>query len=180
MPRSGPRTLHKYSDEFKQTAVRSLTLALGRHYLCIEWYASKVPDRPRGDRWCRGRPAAGASGPADHRHASACLPAGAGNAAWPFRRMCINDAKPCSNQSSRDGDRGDYLLRETLDMMTELNVVLGFLSGDIGEVSRWSAAAPGRFVRSVSIYNGLQVGVRLTRGENARLTPSPRFLVRGS
>ena len=91
-------------------------------------------------------------------HLHAYLPE-PGDAAWPFRRMCVNDAKPCSNQSSRYSDRSDYLLQGTLDMMRKHNVVLGFLSGDIGEVSRWSAATPGRFVRSAGVYDGLQVSV---------------------
>lgn len=99
-----------------------------------------------------------------HLHAYSLEPS---DAAWPFRRMCVDDAKPCGNGPSRYSDRADYLLGGTLDMMRKYNVVLGFLSGDVAEVSRWSAAAPGRFVRSAGVYDGLHVDADSIRRAHA-------------
>ena len=91
-----------------------------------------------------------------HLHAYLLEPA---DGHWPFHRMCVNDAKPCNNGPSTYSGGGDYLLRGTVDMMKKHNVVLGFLIGDIAEIARWNAAAPGRFIRSAGVYDGLTVSV---------------------
>ena len=59
-------------------------------------------------------------------------------------------------------------MRGTIDMMKKHNVVLGFLSGDIAEVARWNAAAPGRFLPSAGIYDGNNVGADSVRRAYAR------------
>ena len=89
-------------------------------------------------------------------------------ASWPFRRMCVNDARPCDGRPSRYAGQSDYLMRGTIDMMKKHNVVLGFLSGDIAEVARWNAAAPGRFLPSAGVYDGNKVGADSVRRAYAR------------
>lgn len=90
------------------------------------------------------------------------------NKAWPFERMCVNDARPCGNGPSQYSAMNDYLLQGTLAMMKKYNVALGFLSGDLAEVNRWTAAESGRFLPSAGIYDGLQVSVDSVRRAYAR------------
>lgn len=100
-----------------------------------------------------------------HLHAYLLEP---GDPAWPYKRMCVNNAKPCANGPSSYGAMSDYLLQGTVVMMKKYNVVLGFLSGDLAEVARWDAAAPGRFLPSAGVYDGLQVSVDSIRAALAQ------------
>jgi uncharacterized protein len=67
----------------------------------------------------------------------------------PLPRPCVNDVKPCNNPPSR-AISDETLLEATLAEMQRNGIVLAFLSGtNLQAVTRWTAAAPDRFIPSL-------------------------------
>lgn len=77
-----------------------------------------------------------------HTHHPAFIPAGAPSICRPA---------PCQGKGAATTLERESL-RRTLEQMDRYNIVKGFVSGpDLEELERWSAAAPGRFVRGVFV-----------------------------
>ena len=55
--------------------------------------------------------------------------------------------KPCQGVTTAAASEDD-VLRMTVEAMDQLNIVLGFLSGDLERVEKWTSEAPGLFIAS--------------------------------
>ena len=91
-----------------------------------------------------------------HTHHPTFIPAGAPSICRPA---------PCQGKGKATATE-EQSLRGTLAQMDRYNIVKGLVSGpDLAELERWSAAAPGRFVRGVFMTTPEQPGVDQLRRE---------------
>jgi predicted TIM-barrel fold metal-dependent hydrolase len=80
-------------------------------------------------------------------------------------RPCI--PLPCTGQPAVFTGEG-AILRGTLEAMERYNIVLGVLSGAPADVDHWVQAAPGRFLPSTGIFEGILTGSILRNIEELR------------
>ena len=91
-----------------------------------------------------------------HTHHPTFIPAGAPSICRPA---------PCQGKGKATATE-EQSLRGTLAQMDRYNIVKGLVSGpDLRELERWSAAAPGRFVRGVFMTTPEEPRVDLLRRE---------------
>jgi predicted TIM-barrel fold metal-dependent hydrolase len=70
-------------------------------------------------------------------------------------RPCV--PLPCAGTPAAFTGEG-AILRGTLDAMERYNIVLGVVSGTPADVDQWVRAAPGRFLPSTGIFEGILTG----------------------
>jgi predicted TIM-barrel fold metal-dependent hydrolase len=91
-----------------------------------------------------------------HTHHPTFIPSGAPSICRPA---------PCQGKGAATATE-EQSLRGTLAQMDRYNIVKGLVSGtDLAELERWSAAAPGRFVRGVFMTTPEQPRVDILRRE---------------
>jgi predicted TIM-barrel fold metal-dependent hydrolase len=94
----------------------------------------------------------------------------------PLPRPCI--PQPCSSAPAVFTEGA--ILRGTLEVMERHNIVLGVVSGAREDVDSWVQAAPGRFLPSTGIFEGILTGLALRDlDEMRREFTSGRFKAMG-
>ena len=91
-------------------------------------------------------------------------------------RPCI--PLPCASTPAAFTGEG-AILRGTLAAMERYNIVLGVLSGLPADVDHWVRAAPGRFLPSIGIFEGILTGSLRNIEEMRREFTSGRFKAMG-
>ena len=96
-----------------------------------------------------------------HMHA---FPLSLGPDGKPPPADCYGDpCEPIHTAARSDDD----LLRMTVAAMERHKIVLGFLSGEIDMVAKWTGEAPGRFIASPLLRQPGELGVAYLREEYA-------------